>query len=100
MSSMTFELGLVLPIFKAGDIEIYLKSSGFPLKKNLGLTGFEVQVDTEPLEISVATGLQVNFTNNPTLDFDVKGKFEIFEFFFKSLTFVDFYKFFATFFLL
>jgi hypothetical protein len=41
LNSMTFDLGLLLPVFKAGDIEIYLSCSGFPIRQDMELTGNE-----------------------------------------------------------
>jgi hypothetical protein len=74
LSTMKFTLGLSIPVFGGStDVTIFLETSAIPIKQNLELTGIELEVATSPLSISIETGVKVNFTHNPQLEFDVSG---------------------------
>jgi len=65
----------LIPIFsdQVPDVEIFLQTTSIPIATNLTLTGLTIQLDTTPLSISVGTGLDITFSDNPELEFDVKG---------------------------
>jgi hypothetical protein len=90
ITTSTFTAGVTIPIFpdQAMDFSIYLATSGdtchklnfltitaFRIKKNMVATGVKFQLTTDPASLSVATGLKVNFSKNPEMEFDVSGTF-------------------------
>ena len=87
LNSMTFTLGLVVPIFSDNpNMEIYLKTSALQIRKNLELEGkknkffhllnldITFQIDTSPYLIELSSDMYINFTSNPELEFGVNGE--------------------------
>jgi len=72
LASETFTMALSLPVFSPGVVSFSLSLPALRINKRMIWTGIVFSIDSMA-DISLATGVKINFTKNPQLEFDVHG---------------------------
>eukprot|EP01114_Cavostelium_apophysatum_P019679 TRINITY_DN640_c0_g1_i1.p1 TRINITY_DN640_c0_g1~~TRINITY_DN640_c0_g1_i1.p1 ORF type:complete len:1677 (-),score=500.21 TRINITY_DN640_c0_g1_i1:75-5105(-) len=78
ISAGQFGVSLNIPVFagQSQDIVFTLNTTAVQITANSIMTGVIIEVNTYPGSVEIETGLLVNFTYNPTLQFDASGTFD------------------------